>query len=285
MASYYFNTESFSAPFTFETMGTNWEQDKDRVNRLYGYPFYHYLQSDVGCGQFDIDGEKYLVNEGEGILFAPYIRHSYWGITPKWINSFITFTGKLESNIAGILDNRKVIHIKKEQYRRISTILAEMIERYRQFPGDTQALSVDCYRILLEFTRDTDTQDLKTNSLYNEYVAPVLKIIETDYATKISAQELSQRVYVTPQYLSRLFIRFLGCSVYEYLINYRIAKAKELLRFGDSLEIQQIALRVGFESSSHFIDMFKKRVGVTPYRFREQYIGNRPYLHPDHWRE
>lgn len=285
MASYYYNANSYAEPFTFETIGIHWEQNEERVTRLYGYPFYHYLQSDEGCGQFEVDGQSYQVNEGEGILFAPYLRHSYWASTPRWVNSFITFTGKLESTIPTILNNRKVIIVKQEQYQRISALLQEIIQRYCQFPGDTQTISIECYHILMEFTRQLDTQDLKANSLYNEYVMPVLKIIETDYASRLTAQELSQRVYITPQYLSRLFLRFLGCSVYEYLLNYRIAKAKELLRFGYPMEIQQIAQKVGFDTSSHFIEMFKKRVGVTPYRFREQYTGNRPYLHPDHWRE
>lgn len=285
MASYYFNTGSLVEPFTFETMGILWEHNEERTDRAYGYPFYHYLLSDQGCGRVEADGKTYDIHEGEGILFAPYVKHSYWGTTPVWINSFITFTGKLESTIPSILNNRTVVCTRKEQYGQITEILHNMIEKYRQFPGDTKELSADCYRILLEFTREEDSLNHKDSPLYNDYVAPVIRIIEAEYASKISAQELSQRVFVSPQYLSRLFMRFLGCSVYEYLINYRMAKAKEFLRFGSHMEIQQISQRVGFDSPSHFIDMFKKRVGITPYRFRELYAGSSPYLHPDHWRE
>jgi len=87
----------------------------------------------------------------------------------------------------------------------------------------------------------------------------------------LTAAELSRKVYVTPQYLSRLFGRFLGCSVYEYLTSYRITKAKELLFNNPRMEIQIIAGRVGFEDASHFIAMFKKMTGVTPVEFRTLY--------------
>ena len=73
---------------------------------------------------------------------------------------------------------------------------------------------------------------------------------------------------MTPQYLSRLFRRFLGCSAYEYLTTYRINKAKELLLVESSLEIQEIAIRTGFSDTSHFIAMFKKASGLTPGEFR-----------------
>ena len=85
----------------------------------------------------------------------------------------------------------------------------------------------------------------------------------------LTAAELSQQFYITPQYLSRLFRRFLGYSVYEYLTMYRISKAKEFLLMHWNLDLQEIALRVGFQDSSHFIVMFKKITGTTPLEFRK----------------
>ncbi len=104
--------------------------------------------------------------------------------------------------------------------------------------------------------------------LYLRYVAPVIKEIETRYDTELTVQELSAGVYVTPQYLSRLFRRFLGCSAYEYLTTFRINKARELLVSAPRMEVQQIAGETGFSDASHFIAMFKKITGVTPLEFR-----------------
>ena len=103
--------------------------------------------------------------------------------------------------------------------------------------------------------------------MYQRYIAPVLQEIETRYGERLTVAELSTGVYVTQQYLTRLFRRFLGCSVYEYITSLRISKAKELLS-NRRLEIQAIAHQVGFEDASHFTVMFRKMTGMTPGEFR-----------------
>ena len=62
-------------PFTFDSLGNHWEQD--RISRPKGYPFYHYLQTESGTGAVKVDGKTYLLHENEGILIAPFLRHSY----------------------------------------------------------------------------------------------------------------------------------------------------------------------------------------------------------------
>ena len=109
-----------------------------------------------------------------------------------------------------------------------------------------------------------------SDPLWEKYVEPVLRLIETHYMEDLTAEKLCQQVYVSPQYLSRLFVRYLGCSVYEYLTNYRITKAKELLLMRRDRKIQEIAHDVGYTDSSHFIVMFKKLTGMTPAQFRRQ---------------
>jgi len=79
--------------------------------------------------------------------------------------------------------------------------------------------------------------------------------------------ELSNNVGVSKYHLSRLFKKFTGYSPYEYLMNYRINESKKLLKT-TNLPIYQIADRVGFNSSSHYIKIFKKNEEVTPLQFR-----------------
>ncbi len=103
---------------------------------------------------------------------------------------------------------------------------------------------------------------------YQKYVEPVIQKIETEFDADLTVQELAASVYVTPQYLSRLFMRFLGCPTHEYLLRHRMNVAKKYLLTKPNMEIQEIARQVGFGSTSHFIAMFKKKTGVTPMDFR-----------------
>ena len=75
---------------------------------------------------------------------------------------------------------------------------------------------------------------------------PVIKEIETGYQQDVTAAQLSRSVFVSPQYLSRLFRRFMGCSVYEYVTMYRISRARELLLSRPDMKIQDVAGASGF---------------------------------------
>lgn len=61
----------------------------------------------------------------------------------------------------------------------------------------------------------------------------------------------------------------MGCSPIEYLIRYRMEKAKELLIATD-LTVTEIALSSGFETVSYFDRAFKKAFGTTPKAFRKK---------------
>ena len=262
-----FRTGPIREPLTFDTIGNHWCQEN--VFRREGHPLYHYLQSEEGSGHMIIQGKEYSLEEGEGVLIAPFIRHAYSKKTEVWITSFATFTGTLENSISKIVGNKPAIFIEKEEGVQIQTLLSNIMERYEKQPLDTKSLSIDCYHLLMYFVNSGYNQDLEKEPLYLQYVVPVIKEIEAHYDTQITVQELSNLIYITPQYLSRLFRRFLGCSVYEYLTTYRMNKAKELLLMDGKMEIQQIAQRVGFSDTSHFIAIFKKITGYTPLEFRK----------------
>ena len=133
---------------------------------------------------------------------------------------------------------------------------------------DALSLSAECYEFLLRFSCGRQSHNPAEHPQYQKYVLPVIQKIETDYNQPLTVPELSSLVYVTPQYLSRLFQRFLGCSVYTYLLNFRISMAKELLLNEPETEIQHIAHRVGFQDASHFISVFGASTGYTPLEFR-----------------
>ena len=268
MAIFFRSTPS-NEPFIFDSIGNRWEQD--RVIRPGGYPLYHYLQTEEGRGRVEIQGRSYFLNEGEGVLIAPYTGHSYGAETEVWKTLFVTVTGTMESQLGNMLGNRQIIFVEKEQGEKIAGLIDGVVEKYKNPPLDSKSLSVDCYGFLMHFVDGVYRQEMMNDPLYRRYVQPIVQEIETNYGEKLTAAELSKKVYVTPQYLSRLFGRFLGCSVYEYLTSYRITKAKELLFNNPKMEVQSIAGEVGFEDSSHFIAMFKKITGVTPIEFRTLY--------------
>lgn len=261
----YFIRTPIREPFIFDSIGNHWEQE--RVIRPNGHPYYHYLQTESGEGVVRIQGRTIRLGVDEGILIAPFVKHSYVRTGETWYTVFATVTGSLESSIDRILDGRKIILTEKTQGIHIRRKIEETVERYAAQPMDERALSVSCYEFLMNFTDGMRGNEMLDDPLYRRYIVPVLQEIETNYGERLTVAGLSAGVYITQQYLTRLFRRFLGCSVYEYITSLRISKAKELLS-NKRLEIQTIAHQVGFEDASHFTAMFRKMTGMTPGEFR-----------------
>lgn len=261
-----FRSAPVTEPYTFESIGRNWQQD--RITRPGGYPFYHYLQTEKGSGRIETAAGAYILREQEGLLIAPFIRHSYEKTDSEWIVRFATFTGTAERSIPQIMGNRQVVFAGAGQGRPISRLIDDSIAIYGSHPPDGRQLSVNCYTMLIHIADSSHAVHPEEDALYRNYILPVIREIEINYPLPLTVEKLSRLVFVTPQYLTRLFHRYLNCSAYEYLTAFRIGKAKELLITARRLEIQEIARRTGFSDASHFISVFKKAVGATPLEFR-----------------
>jgi AraC family transcriptional regulator len=86
---------------------------------------------------------------------------------------------------------------------------------------------------------------------------------------RLKVRELARQAGVHPVYLARIFRRYYGCSVGEYVRLIRVQQAQQDLL--DSNEpIADIALKNGFADQSHFTRSFKDVTGVTPARYRNQ---------------
>ncbi|NJP40366.1 response regulator [Oscillospiraceae bacterium HV4-5-C5C] len=106
----------------------------------------------------------------------------------------------------------------------------------------------------------------------NAVVAKVLRFIQHHYnEPDLSVRALADYCYLTPTYFSSLFKRKTGRTVGQYLTEYRIEKARLLLR-DESFKLYQVARQVGYEDSNYFARIFKKQTGLSPSEYRESQL-------------
>lgn len=105
---------------------------------------------------------------------------------------------------------------------------------------------------------------------YSKEITDVLMIIHDRYSEKITLGELALEVYMNPSYLSRRFHEEVNMPLIEYLIDYRIQKAKEILITNMDWSISKVANQTGFNSQHYFSTVFRKIEGVSPKIYREQ---------------
>ena len=101
----------------------------------------------------------------------------------------------------------------------------------------------------------------------NDPVQSALGYIHVHYAEDVSLADLARISTVSPSHLIRLFKRQAGTTPHDYLMRYRITRAKELLAETD-LTSAAIAKQVGFSSESNFSYRFSKMVGQSPRAYR-----------------
>jgi AraC-like DNA-binding protein len=102
---------------------------------------------------------------------------------------------------------------------------------------------------------------------HHEQAELARRLLDRNYATPITIKQLSDEVALSPYYLIRLFRRTYKQTPHQYLIQLRIARAKELLRSSD-VSITEICANVGFESLGSFSALFRKTVGISPSAYR-----------------
>ena len=95
----------------------------------------------------------------------------------------------------------------------------------------------------------------------------VLDYIDTHLDQEIKLADLAQLLDISLFHFSRLFMQSLGVSPYQYLLQQRVERAKQLLKSTDRL-ITDIALACGFNSHSHLSKQFKQLTGTTPKAYR-----------------
>ncbi|NLG03729.1 MAG: helix-turn-helix domain-containing protein, partial [Clostridia bacterium] len=96
-----------------------------------------------------------------------------------------------------------------------------------------------------------------------EYVEFIKKYIEEHYMNEIQLGDLALVTHVSSSYLSVRFKKEEGCNFTEYLVRFRMNKAKELLR-KERISCKEAAARVGYTDYAQFSKMFKKYIGCNP---------------------
>lgn len=91
-------------------------------------------------------------------------------------------------------------------------------------------------------------------------------IIISNMAEPPSLQELSDEIGLNLKKLKEGFKQIYGDSVYSFLFDYKMEVARKLLEHG-SFNVNEVGLKVGYSTSSHFIAAFKKKFGTTPKKY------------------
>lgn len=127
------------------------------------------------------------------------------------------------------------------------------------------------YEILsLYFNRNEDANVEQCPFLVDETnvikIRKAKDIIISKMAEPPSLQELADEIGLSLKKLKEGFKQIYGDSVFSFLFDYKMEVARKLLESGDN-NVNEVGLKVGYSTSSHFIAAFKKKYGTTPKKY------------------
>ena len=94
----------------------------------------------------------------------------------------------------------------------------------------------------------------------------VVRYVRENYQTVTGVDDVADRFYINRDYLTRVFSKYTGMTVHDYIRVIRINRARTMLFDGKG--VTETAYACGFNSTSYFIRVFAKSTGVTPARYR-----------------
>ncbi|MCI8851977.1 MAG: helix-turn-helix transcriptional regulator [Lachnospiraceae bacterium] len=105
---------------------------------------------------------------------------------------------------------------------------------------------------------------------FHRAVLKTKEIIEESYSdSNLSLVAIAEKVRINPSYLSTLFIQSQHISLTDYLNEYRIQKAKQLLDI-TNISAKEVGYQVGFHTAQNFNRVFKRYTGVTPGQYKRR---------------
>ena len=113
-------------------------------------------------------------------------------------------------------------------------------------------------------------QPAATSKMSDYYIKEAINYIEQNFQNNITIEDVASVCGINRSYLGKIFKKNTGQSPQEFLMNYRMVKAAELLKL-TSLSIADIGSAIGYENQLHFSRAFKNIYGVSPREWRNQH--------------
>lgn len=112
---------------------------------------------------------------------------------------------------------------------------------------------------------------VKPHNIYKMFViGKIQTYIRSNLHKKISLQDISRFINLTPNYICALFKKTTGISIADYITTLKIEKTKTLL-LNTNLNISKIASNAGYKDIYYFSRIFKSKEGCSPFKFREKF--------------
>ena len=239
--------------------------------------FYEVFTLLSDSANFYVEGQKYALEKGDIMIFNNKELHMvefdenlpYKRRVIHFAKEFVLPFSSDKFNLFNVFDNR-CLGINN----RIPAEIAESANIHNYFEKMQEALSsgldgseimARCYfvQMLIAINRVlSNNNDIATKNAENDKIVKIIEYINSNLASELSIDSLSQTFYISKYYMSRLFKATTGYSINQYISYKRIWLADELISGG--MSATDACHSVGYNDYSNFYKTFTKIMGFSP---------------------
>lgn len=251
---------------------------------------FHYIISGKGYCSYDPNSaesshsakspmnlsSEFEIKAGEGFLLEPHTKHIYHADqNDPWHYIWIVFKGSLVPRClrsCGISKNN-VIYRPKDYTIQTTQKIKSHLNAILENPNASKSFILGHLHLFfaeLE-ANAANSPDKKSpqDAIGNYYLSEAVRYINVNYPNIVSLDEICSFCNISRSHMGRLFREYFHTSLQDYLIQFRLSKAKELL-INTSLPVYEIADQVGYQNELNLLRAFKKKFGISPNAFRKQ---------------
>ena len=233
---------------------------------------FHYILS--GTGTLMADDSKgvtqtYSIKSMQGFMIFPNQITTYVADRQlPWEYVWLEFDGLRVKSTIGLSLDKPVYHARNKNLR--EDMANEMLYISRHKDESPFHLIGHLYLFLDYLLRSAADEQLEHGSKLREfYIHEALTYIEHNFQNEITIEDIAGVCGLNRTYFGKIFKEALGKTPQEFLLNYRMLKAAELLKL-TSLSIGDVGLAVGYANQMHFSRAFKNNYGISPREWRYQ---------------
>lgn len=224
-----------------------------------------------GEGKLEYEGKTYHLGKGDGFMIDCRRLHDYRTVGEKWVHSDLHFKGApMMPLYEEFLSSSSPVFTEPvtgtyQNYLEKLAALLSVFSPYRELQLSNLLSNIVTHILVASAEHPEGERAMPLNLKY------LVQYMENHYFRSLSLDFLASFSGLSKYHLTREFSRYMGCPPIEYLIRLRTQNARFLLQ-NTELPVKQIAAEVGMESVSNFVQTFKKRTGMTPGEYRQQFL-------------
>lgn len=230
----------------------------------------------AGAADFYINSEQYPVKAGDVLIIPPYALHRAQ-LSPLETTSYycicfdlglICDEGLKQGLEKQVFSDRCLIDGGAEYAERARGYISDAFHACEQRTVGWELMAVGNMSLLFGLLKQSEFFSGRTSSEKDSnFGKDAMTYIIDNYSSGITSRDAADALYMNYSCFCRQFKKTFGTCFTDYILAYRLEKAKIYLA-NTSLSVIEIAFRVGFNNCSYFCKAFRERYGSTPLAYR-----------------